>query len=55
MKKEVFSFRLDKETVEKAKKMGVHLPDVIQEALNRITFTRECPTCGARIKKDGVK
>lgn len=53
MKKPVYSFRLDKDVMEKAQQSGIDLPRFIEVTLQERLNIGKCPMCGAkqRIKK----
>lgn len=47
MKKPVYSFRLDKDTVEKAQASGIDLPRFIEVTLQEQLKLNKCRLCGA--------
>jgi len=46
--KPVYSFRLDKELIDKARASNVDLAKIIEAALAKKLKTNKCPYCGAK-------
>lgn len=50
MKKPVYSFRLDKDVMEKAANAGIDLPRFIEVTLQERLNIKKCPMCGQKRK-----
>ena len=48
--KKVYSVRVDPDLVGKAEKLGMNISAVVQNALEKLTKEKTCPTCGQKIK-----
>lgn len=48
-KTEAYNVQVDKELLEKAKKM-VNLPDAVRHLVEQITSKKVCPCCGSKLK-----
>jgi hypothetical protein len=54
MKKKI-SARIDEDLLQSAEELGLHLPKVFTEALEKITHTGTCPLCKQKVKKKKVR
>jgi hypothetical protein len=48
--KQLKSFRLDQEILNKAKALSLPLAKIIEDALLKVINEKKCPCCGAKIK-----
>lgn len=45
------SIRIDEDQLEKLKKMGLSLSEVINQAVSQAIKQKQCPTCGQKLKE----
>jgi hypothetical protein len=48
--KVLFNFRVERQKIEAAKKMGIKLTHVCRLAVDEVLSDKSCPTCGGKIK-----